>query len=74
MEFNTDRNTEVKILLLQKMMLGKDSIFIGCKTRVSRSNMQNFWRKGVFVEQKCLKPTYKLRPAMCSLVMLSRNF
>ena len=29
MEFNTDRNTEeVEILLQQKMMLGRDSIFI----------------------------------------------
>ena len=76
MEFNTDRNTEeVENIAAAENDVGQRlDIYLAAKLEVSRS--KNFWRKGVyFVEQKCLKPTIKLRPAMCSqLCCQSRNF
>ena len=78
MEFNTDRNTEeVENIAAAENDVGQRlDIYLAAKLEVSRSNMQKLWRKGVyFVEQKCLKPIIKLRPAMCSqLCCQSRNF
>ena len=66
MEFNTDRNTEeVENIAAAENDVGQRlDIYLAAKLEVSRSNMQ-----------KCLKPTIKLRSAMCSqLCCQSRNF
>ena len=71
MEFNTDRNTEeVENIAAAENDVGQRlDIYLAAKLEVSRSNMQKL------LEEKCLKPTIKLRPAMCSqLCCQSRNF
>ena len=77
MEFNTDRNTEeVENIAAAENDVGQRlDIYLAAKLEVSRSNMQKLLEDVYFVEQKCLKPTIKLRPAMCSqLCCQSRNF
>lgn len=79
MEFNTDRNTEeVENIAAAENDVGQRlDIYLAAKLEVSRSNMQKLLEEGrcISVEQKCLKPTIKLRPAMCSqLCCQSRNF
>lgn len=78
MEFNTDRNTEeVENIAAAENDVGQRlDIYLAAKLEVSRSNMQKLLEEGrVFRGAKCLKPTIKLRPAMCSqLCCQSRNF